>query len=125
MYHYTLSSDEWRTSYTLAAVLSVLVFAVVSMTLLVCRLKTRKKKSTGRWRDDDYFQLLVGIWFNLSHFLSLTEKSGTCHSANTTLVRSLYISSQLPHYFYLVPYSKDISKQFRCKIFNCRDSDYF
>lgn len=42
------SSDSWRTSYTLAAVLTVLMFAVVSMTLLVYRLKTRKKKSTDK-----------------------------------------------------------------------------
>ncbi|XP_058641735.1 uncharacterized protein LOC131546275 isoform X2 [Onychostoma macrolepis] len=41
-------SDSWRTSYMLAAVLSVLVFAVISMTLIVYRLKTRKKKSTDK-----------------------------------------------------------------------------
>ncbi|XP_043102491.1 uncharacterized protein LOC122350223 isoform X2 [Puntigrus tetrazona] len=39
-------SDGWRASYTLAAVLSALVFAVISVTLLVCRLKARVKKST-------------------------------------------------------------------------------
>ncbi|XP_050972492.1 uncharacterized protein LOC127169290 isoform X4 [Labeo rohita] len=44
----TISSDSWRTSYTLAAVVSVLVFAVISMTLLVYCLKTRKKKSTDK-----------------------------------------------------------------------------
>lgn len=43
-----LSSDSWRASYTLAAVLSVLLFAVISATLLVYRLNTRKKKSTGK-----------------------------------------------------------------------------
>ncbi|XP_067251075.1 CMRF35-like molecule 1 isoform X2 [Chanodichthys erythropterus] len=67
-------SDEWRTSYTLAAVLTVLVFGVISMTLLVCRLKTRKKKST--------------------------EKSGTCDSANTTLEQNGIIYSMVdftPH----------------------------
>ncbi|XP_039513745.1 uncharacterized protein LOC120469090 isoform X2 [Pimephales promelas] len=52
-------SDGWKTSYTLAALLSVLVFAVVSLTLIVYRLKTRKKKSI--------------------------EISGTCGSANTTM----------------------------------------
>ncbi|XP_052418594.1 uncharacterized protein LOC127962994 isoform X2 [Carassius gibelio] len=41
-------SDSWRASYTLAAVLSVLLFAVISATLLVYRLNTRKKKSTGK-----------------------------------------------------------------------------
>ncbi|KAL1269911.1 hypothetical protein QQF64_032200 [Cirrhinus molitorella] len=39
------SSNSWRTSYTLAAVLSVLVFVVISMTLLVYHLKTRKKST--------------------------------------------------------------------------------
>ncbi|XP_018963871.1 uncharacterized protein LOC109094612 isoform X2 [Cyprinus carpio] len=41
-------SHSWRTSYTLAAVLSALLFAVISMTLLVYRLNTRKKKSTDK-----------------------------------------------------------------------------
>ncbi|XDV49055.1 hypothetical protein PO909_018379 [Leuciscus waleckii] len=69
-----LSSDSWRTTYTLAAVLSVLVFAVISVTLLVYHLKTRKKKST--------------------------EIIGTCGSANTTMEQNSVIYSMVdfkPH----------------------------
>ncbi|KAK7135839.1 hypothetical protein R3I94_014498 [Phoxinus phoxinus] len=59
-------SDGWRTPYTLAAVLGGLVFAVISMTLLVYCLKTRKKKST--------------------------EISGTCGSTNTTMEQNIIYS---------------------------------
>ncbi|KAK2898566.1 hypothetical protein Q8A67_009984 [Cirrhinus molitorella] len=69
----TISSNSWRTSYTLAAVLSVLVFVVISMTLLVYHLKTRKKS---------------------------TDESEICGSPNTTLEQNGIIYSMVyfkPH----------------------------
>ncbi|XP_077079495.1 uncharacterized protein LOC143732370 isoform X2 [Siphateles boraxobius] len=62
-------SDSWRTPYTLAVVLSVLVFAVISVTMIVYRLKTSKNKST--------------------------EISGTCGSANTTMEQDSVIYSMV------------------------------
>ncbi|KTG41020.1 hypothetical protein cypCar_00013173 [Cyprinus carpio] len=67
-------SGSWRTSFSLAAVFSLLVFAVISMTLLVYCLKTRKKKST--------------------------DKSEVCGSPNTTLEQDGIIYSMVefePH----------------------------
>ncbi|XP_052460275.1 uncharacterized protein LOC128018659 isoform X1 [Carassius gibelio] len=70
----TLGNDSWRTYYSLAAVLSGLVFAVISMILLVYFLKTRRKKST--------------------------DKSEICGSANATLEQDGIIYSMVefkPH----------------------------
>ncbi|XP_059378770.1 uncharacterized protein LOC132114593 isoform X2 [Carassius carassius] len=67
-------SDSWRTSYSLAAVFSGLVFAVISMILLVYCLKTRRKE--------------------------FTDKSEICGSPNTTLEQDGIIYSMVefkPH----------------------------
>ncbi|XP_026109034.1 uncharacterized protein LOC113081184 isoform X1 [Carassius auratus] len=87
-------SDSWRASYTLAAVLSVLLFAVVSATLLVYRLNTRKKKSTGKYGTCSSLDTMVEVTYILQNNTADGQTVEHLMTRHSEITEVMYVGSQ-------------------------------